>query len=198
MLEILVVYASRHGHTEKIAQHFADTILEPGVSVLVASVDEATSRRVAEFDGIAVVGSVHMEDHDPHLVAWVREHRHTLQTRPSAFCSVSMAAATDSGEARATAREYIDRFVEDTDWTPTRSLGVAGALQYPVYNFMTRQLVRQIAAHKGLSTDLSRETEYTDWAALEQFAEHFMAKVRADDYRAGCGFSRSGSAARAG
>jgi menaquinone-dependent protoporphyrinogen oxidase len=190
MLELLVVYASRHGHTEKIARHLADSLLGPGVSVLVATLDEAPDLHAGSFDGFAVVGSVHMADHDPHLVAWVREHRHSLQRRPSAFCSVSMAAAAGSDDAR----EYIDRFVEDSGWTPWRSIAVAGALQYPAYRFVTRQLVRQIAAHKGLSTDLSRETEYTDWAALEAFAERFMDRVRsADDSRSGRGSSLSGS-----
>ena len=196
MLSILIVHASRHGHTTKIARHLAERMLDSGVPVVTATVDEARGLRVADFDAFVVVGSVHMGDHDPDLSAWVREHRHALQRAPSGFFSVSMAAATEDGLQ--TAREYIDRFVEDTDWTPWRSIAVAGALQYPAYSFMTRQLVRQIAAHKGLSTDLSRETEYTDWSELDDFADRFLMKVRAADSHSDCGFSLIGSADRAG
>jgi menaquinone-dependent protoporphyrinogen oxidase len=192
MPDILIVYASRHGHTAKVAQRLAESVLEPGVSVVSASVADAPCLRVADFDGIIVGGSIHIGDHDPELLAWVRENRHDLQRLPSGFFSVSMAAIEDGSP---TAREYIDRFVEDTDWTPGRSIAVAGALQYPAYSFMTRQMVRQIAAHKGLSTDLSRETEYTDWSALEQFGQHFTEKVGARvGFRAGCGLTLTGSA----
>ena len=158
------------------------------------------ARQVRDFDGVIVEGSAHMGDHDPKLLAWVREHRHALQRVLGGFFSVSLAAATDSDEGRRlTAREYIDCFVEDSGWTPWHSLAVAGALQYPACSFMTRQMVRQIAAHKGLSTDLLRETEYTDWAALDAFAARFMERFHAaGEPRPGCGFSLSGSAGPGG
>lgn len=176
--KILIISASRHGHTRKIARHIADAAAAQGLEPCLLDVDAATDVDVREFDAVVVGGSIHMQRHDERLVAWVDRHRAVLGLRPTGFFSVSMASATDSDEGRATAREYIDRFVEDTDWTPRRCLAVAGALQYREYGFLTRQMVRQIAAQKGLSTDTSRDTEYTDWDELDRFAGALVADVR--------------------
>ena len=176
--KILIVSASRHGHTRKIAQHVADTVAACGLEPRLVDVDAAGELDVRDFDGVIVGGSIHMKRHDDRLVEWAHQHHALLGLRPTGFFSVSMASATDGDEARATAREYIDRFVEDTDWTPTRCLAVAGALQYREYSFLTRQMVRQIAHQQGLSTDISRDTEYTDWDELEEFARSVVAAVR--------------------
>ena len=175
---ILIVCASRHGHTRKIAQHVADVLEAQCLVHRIVDAEAAAGIDVRAFDGVIVGGSIHMERHDGRLVEWARQHRALLSLRPTGFFSVSMTSATVSEEARATARGYIDRFVEDTDWTPTRCLAVAGALQYREYSFLTRQMVRQIARQKGLSTDTSRDTEYTDWRELDEFVKSVAAAIQ--------------------
>lgn len=175
---VLIVCASRHGHTRKVAQHVANILAAQGLEPRRVAVDAAAGVDARDFDAVVVCGSIHMGRYDDRLVAWTHRHHTLLGQGPSALLSVSMASATDTPEARATAREYIDRFVEDTEWTPARCLAVAGALQYRKYGFLTRQMVRQIARQKGLSVDTGRDVEYTDWGELEEFARGIAAAVR--------------------
>ena len=43
---------------------------------------------------------------------------------------------------------------------------------------MKRRIMRSIARKEGGDTDLARDYEYTDWAAVEQFAHDMGTLVR--------------------
>ena len=55
---------------------------------------------------------------------------------------------------------------------------VAGALLYTRYNFLVRFVMRQITKAEGGDTDTSRDYEYTDWDAVDRFAEAFARQLR--------------------
>jgi menaquinone-dependent protoporphyrinogen oxidase len=97
---------------------------------------------------------------------------------PSAFFSVSLTAADDSDEARATVRELIDDVLDATGWTPREAVAFAGALQFKEYNLPTRVLMRLIAHKHDPRVDVHQDTDYTDWAAVDRFAEAFAASLR--------------------
>jgi menaquinone-dependent protoporphyrinogen oxidase len=89
--------------------------------------------------------------------------------------SVSLTAADDSEEARTTTWRLIDDFIEETGWTPRRSVAVAGALQYLEYDVFTRTLMRLMMRRGGHPTDAFRDYVYTDWDAVERFAREVAA-----------------------
>ena len=97
------------------------------------------------------------------------QHKFTLQT------DVLFGRDSDeiTDEAREAARDYIDDMQDDTGWTPTRSVTVAGALQYREYDFVTRLVMRVLMRHGDHPTDITRDYDYTDWEAVEGFARDF-------------------------
>jgi menaquinone-dependent protoporphyrinogen oxidase len=173
MSRILIDYSSHHCHTAEIAPRIAECLRTPATEVVVREVSAAGELEVHDFEAVIAGGSVHMERHDERLVEWARRHATSLNRMPSGFFSVSLAAAGDPGAARA----YADRFEEDTGWFPARTVCLAGALQYREYSFLTRQMVRRIAAAKDLPTDTSCDHVFTDWAAVERFADAVAGDV---------------------
>lgn len=174
----LVVYASTHGQTGKIARRVGEILVREGLDAHVFELPrEGPTPDPSSFDLVIAGGSVHGGHHHAHLVDWLRHHHSALGLRPSAFFSVSLTAADDTDEARAATRELIDRLVEDTDWTPDETLAVAGALEYREYDLPTRVLIRLIARRHGGSSDTSHDTEYTDWDAVERFASDVANRV---------------------
>jgi menaquinone-dependent protoporphyrinogen oxidase len=114
------------------------------------------------------------------MIQFVREHRDELAKARAVFMSVSMseAGAEDpaaSAERRqrsaVDAQRMIDRFINDTGWTPERCLPVAGALLYMHYNFLIRFIMKRISHANGGPTDTSRDYEFTDWAGLDRFVD---------------------------
>jgi menaquinone-dependent protoporphyrinogen oxidase len=168
MTRALVVFASTHGHTKRIAARIAEVLRETGLEAQEAPIAGAPDPQA--FDLVVVAGSIHGGKHHKDLVAWAREHQTTLAGTPSAFVSVSLTSAEDTDESRETAERYVDEFEEETGWAPPRVLEAAGALQYREYDFMTRLVVRLLASRHGMSTDTHEDHEFTDWADVERFA----------------------------
>jgi menaquinone-dependent protoporphyrinogen oxidase len=175
MSSVLVVYASTHGHTAKVAQRIAEAVRGAGADTTVVDVRDAADVDPARHDTIVVGGSIHRGHHQRELACWVKHHDDALASRPSALFSVSLTAAEDTDEARTATERCIDEFVEDTGWKPQRSIAIAGALQYREYNIHTRVLMRLIMKHGGRPTDTSHDYVYTDWDAVDRFGRDCAA-----------------------
>jgi menaquinone-dependent protoporphyrinogen oxidase len=101
-----------------------------------------------------------------------------LNTMPAAFFSVSLTEAATLPVDRAVVQPIIDKFLVETGWLPTLRASFAGALKYRRYNFLIRFVMKKIAGQQGGDTDTSRDYEYTDWAAVDQFAARIDSLAR--------------------
>ena len=179
-MTVLLVYASTHGHTAKIAERIAGAMRSAGASVEVRTVEEAGEVRADSYDAVVVAASVHGGAHQAEIVRWAEKRRAVLELKPSAFVSVSLTAAEDTDEGRTVTRGYVDDFVERTGWTPRQAVTLAGALQYREYDFMTRLVMRLLMHRGGHPTDIGRDFDYTDWDAVDRFGEEFARRVAAE------------------
>jgi menaquinone-dependent protoporphyrinogen oxidase len=179
MNQALVIYASTHGHTHKIATRIARALEEAGAVVDLRDADPKVDISPADYDAVIVGASIHAGHHQREIADWLGRHAATLSTMPSALFSVSLSAAEEDEEARATARRYIDELVESTGWTPRRTVTFAGALQYREYDFFTRLLIKLMMRRAGHPTDASRDYDYTDWDAVDRFGRDCAALLPA-------------------
>jgi len=169
-MRALVLYASTHGQTEKVALRISEVMRDQGVEAVAEKADGGSDIDPSNFDTVVVGASIHAGHHQRAVLDWVKAHAPTLNSMPSTFYSVSLSAAEDSAESREANRKYIDDFSDETGWSPTETAFFAGALQYREYDFMTRLLMRLISKHQHQPTDTSRDYEYTDWEQVESFA----------------------------
>jgi menaquinone-dependent protoporphyrinogen oxidase len=178
--QVLVVYASTHGHTARIAERLGAVLREQGIGVRLLTVEDAGADvDPSAFDGVIVGASVHAGHHQRRVVTWMSEHRAALNGRSSAFFSVSLTAADDTDEARETVQALIDDVLDASGWTPTVTTAFAGALQFHAYNVAERVLMRLIARRHGEHADGHADVDYTDWSAVERFGQRFAATVMA-------------------
>lgn len=185
MERVGVFFATREGQARKIAAHIGAALVARGLEVATHDVRDADAPQALERSESAVlVGSVHLGKHEPELVDFVRAHRARLEAIPSAFLSVCGAeAGVEAGppELRPTAAAHVAQqlraFEDATGWHPAHVRPVAGAYVYTRYNVLVRWVMKQIAKAEGLSTDTSRDHEYTDWLALDDFAKALAAEL---------------------
>jgi menaquinone-dependent protoporphyrinogen oxidase len=175
MADVLVLYASKHGHTAKIAHRIAQVLREDGLDVDVR--DSTADLSPGDYRGVIVGASIHAGHHQREIVDWAKQHALALGEKPSGFFSVCLAVADDTDEARASALKYIDDFSDETGWSPETTTSFAGALQYLEYDFVTRLLIRLMMRHEGHPTDTSRDFDYTDWDAVARFGHDFAATL---------------------
>jgi len=176
-----VFFATREGHTRKIADRIAADLRAHDVDVDVHDVRTLHSAiDWSQYAAACVAASVHGGRHEREVIEFARRHRDDLQRLGAAFVSVTLSeAGAEDPHAPAERRErsaadvqrLIDVFVEETGWRPGRSLAVAGALAYSRYNILLRFVMKRIARRQGASTDTSRDYEFTNWPALDRFVD---------------------------
>jgi menaquinone-dependent protoporphyrinogen oxidase len=184
MERLLIVYATREGHTRRVADRLSGSLQSKGMFVEVADAARLTAELdLRSYDGVILAGSVHVGRHEPELIRFVKQHRAALQQLRAAFVSVSMSqAAVESTsttrkqreEATARVRAAFALFEHETGWTPDRTLAVAGALLYRHYWPIVRFIMRAKARSAGAPTDVKRDHVLTDWSALDRFGEDFL------------------------
>ena len=187
MKPVGVFYATREGHTHRLAEHVAASLRQRGLDAIVNDVrEQPAATKLDQYAGAVVAASVHAGRHEAEMVRFVKEHLGELESLPSAFLSVTLSEAgaersdvtpEERSKFAADVQKVINRFFEDTGWHPKRVKPVAGALLYTRYNFLVRFVMKRIARAVGGSTDTSRDHEYTDWVSLDQFVAELANEI---------------------
>ncbi len=171
MSTCLVYYATSDGQTAKIARRIAERLGIHGIAVEVAEAPADVDP--ARFDAVLVGDSIHIGHYHRKMMKFLRRRRDALAGRPSGFFSVCLGIASKNEEDRTRARGFVDAMVEETGWHPDRVAVFAGATAYTRYGPLTRWVMKRIAEREGGSTDTTRDHEYTDWSAVDAFADAF-------------------------
>ena len=180
-----IFFATREGHTRRIAHRIATDLRAHGAEVDVFDVRTEKPSDWSVYSAACVAASVHVGHHEPEIIAFVRRHRVELERLSAGFVSVTLSEAGAEDPNRSEAQRQrsaadvqhmIDVFVTDTGWRPDRCLPVAGALAYGQYNIFVRFIMKRIARKAGAPTDTSRDYEFTNWGALDRFVEELTGK----------------------
>ena len=184
---VAVFFATREGHTQRIAERITTDLLVLGFDVDLLAVRRPLPFSLSNYAAAVLAASVHGGSHEKEMVQFVKDHRSELERITTAFLSVTLSEA--GAERRdATPVEHaqfaldVDRmlgkFFNETKWLPTLAKPVAGALLYTHYNFLVRLIMRRIAKKAGAATDTSRDYVYTDWVGLDKFVDDLAAEIR--------------------
>ena len=174
---VLVVYFSHDGQTTKIARRIMETLRDCGVDATLSDGgSEQIGREIGTHDAVVIGAAVRFGHHLAQAEELVRQHVARLSARPSAFFSVSLAAAGNDKQHHE-AERLVEEFLARTGWKPRRTETFAGALRYREYNFFLRLVMRLISAKAGGDTDASRDYVYTDWGAVDRFARDFAQQL---------------------
>ena len=178
-MKVLIVYGTTEGQTRKISAEMVERIGESGRDAELRDIASLPANfKVDKYDTVIVAASVHQQRYQSSLAHFVKKNLQQLKSKPTAFVSVSLSSVLE--EDHIDAQGYVDQFLTETGWQPTRTELVAGALAYTRYDFFKRQIMKLIVSRGGGPTDASHDYEFTDWDALSKFVDSFleMAEVQ--------------------
>lgn len=180
-VRILVVYHSEEGQTARIAERIATVLSEHGAVVERATTEADPSPD--GFDGVVAGDSIHLGRHSRSLRRWLTHHADVLDSLPTALFQVSLTSAHDDPEKTDEAHELLQRLLDGTGFDPDIVGLFAGSLAYTRYGWLKRTMMHRIAASQGDPTDTSTDHEFTDWDAVEHFANDAIALIRTSPRR---------------
>ncbi len=178
MPHILLLYATREGQTEKIARKLASHLSAAGAEVHLEPASPSETIDVTAYDLVICGASLHAGHIEKEMLATLTRHA-ALSNVARSFFLVSLSAAVEDPAERA--RELADARTKLDAQLPFAFDDVemiAGALRYSVYSRPVRWLMQRIARNVGTDTDTNRDYEFTDWAAVADYAARLLARAK--------------------
>lgn len=171
---VLIVYASRHGQTARIARYMRGVLRAEGACVTLVSTG-ALPRGLspATFDGAIVGSPVHFHHHLRGVGQFVRTHVDALNAMPSAFFSVSGLAGSADQKERDSAAQLANDFLTRCGWQPSLTRPLGGILDYTPYNALLRWVMQRLARAHDEPAATSRGHELTSWEQVRTFVYDF-------------------------
>lgn len=171
----LVVFHTAEGQSEKIASAVATELWSRGVDADVW--DTRIAPAPDGYQGVVVGDSIHAQHHSRQLRRYLSEHHDAIARLPLGLFQVSLTSATDDPQHTAAAQRLVDELEAEVDLHPDVVGLLAGRLAYTQYGWLKRRLMRWISRREGGDTDMSRDYEYTNWDAVQRFADDIAGVI---------------------
>jgi menaquinone-dependent protoporphyrinogen oxidase len=169
MAKILIIYSTTDGHTRHLCGRLGQMIEQTGHQVTVISIDDEPSVQKDSFDKIVLGASIRYGKHSKQVYQFIKTYQALLDSKPSAFFSVCL-VARKPGKNTPQTNPYFKKFVKRIAWRPKETAVFAGKINYPIYDFWDRQIIRLIMWITKGPTDPRTVAEFTDWTQVEAFA----------------------------
>ena len=168
MTKILILYSTTDGHTRKICERLRQVIEQQAHQVTVVSVKDEPLVDLRSFDKIVIGASIRYGKHNPLIYQFIKRHAQLLDARPNAFFTVNIVARKPE-KNRPETNPYMRQFLTNTSWRPRELAVFAGKIDYPLYGFLDRFMIRLIMFMTNGPTDSKAVIEFTDWQQVETF-----------------------------
>ncbi len=165
MSKVMVVYATKSGCTEGVAQRIGACLAEKGATVEVVPVSEAGAPE--DYDAVVVGSGVRMSQwHEP-ARTWVATHAQQLDAMPVAFYTVNLTMAKEPERADEV-RTWTDQLIESTGVKPLDVGLFAGWNEPKEFSFLERTILKAMKAPQG---------DFRDWASIDSWADDVSTKL---------------------
>lgn len=171
MSRLALLYMGCEGQTRKITERIDYCLTRSGHDTVVISIAELKDDFSLEsFDGVILGSSIRYGKHHRECYQFIEKYSDQLARIPSYFFSVNLTARKPERRDPHNNR-YLQKFLKQISWTPDRVDVFAGALLYTQYHWVDKQMIRLIMKLTGGPTDITQNTEFTDWRRVKAFAE---------------------------
>ncbi len=168
MADILILYSTTDGHTRKICRRLKQAIEQQAHQVTVVSMDDESTLDLQSFDKIVIGASIRYGKHRQQVYEFIKENEGLLDTKPNAFFTVNVVARKPDKNQPET-NPYLKKFLKQISWQPKELAVFAGKINYKMYRFWDRQMIRLIMWITKGPTDPATDIEFTDWQQVDAF-----------------------------
>jgi len=172
MSSILIIYSSVDGHTKTICERI-EGVIKTSLNTTLMSLDDATHEDISKYDRIVIGASIRYGKHRPSLFNFIEKNLDLLNSKYSAFFTVNIVARKPEKNTAKT-NPYMIKFLKKSPWKPNLLDVFAGKLDFPTYNFSDKYIIKFIMWITKGPTDTSKVYEFTNWAAVDNFAKKLI------------------------
>ena len=177
---VLFVFASRDGHTRKMAQRMADVLFSLDCESCVCDLATGTPdpQTVANASTIVLLAPVRYGYALPAMRKFIARHKNLIDNRRLALVNINLTARKPNKNQPQT-NPYMKKWMKKQKLKPDLAAVFAGCLDYPRYNPFDRFMIRFIMRITGGPCDGKCVVDYTDWDKVDAFAVSIVDMCRA-------------------
>ena len=173
MRKIGIIYSTADGHTKHICEKLESIIVGQKLNVDLVSIKDF-NKNVTDYDTIVIGASVRYGKHNESIVKFMIDNKSALQSIRTIFFSVNLVARKEEKNTPDT-NPYLIKFLKTIDWRPEILDVFAGRLDYSIYTFFDRIMIRLIMKLTNGPTKTESAIEYTDWNRVQKLGEKICA-----------------------
>jgi menaquinone-dependent protoporphyrinogen oxidase len=168
MAHIVFVYSTLDGHTLEICERLRAVALREGHQATLRELTAGSEVDLEPFDRIVIGASVRYGKHRPEVTRFINENVNRLQATSSAFFSVNAVARKPEKHEPQT-NPYVKKFLKGITWQPSLVAIFGGKIDYPVYRFWDKTMIRFIMWMTNGPTDPNSSFDFTNWEEVDAF-----------------------------
>jgi menaquinone-dependent protoporphyrinogen oxidase len=174
-----IFYASRDGHTRRIAERVATGLSAAGIAAEPINVAEPHALKdLAASPYVVLIAAIRYGHHLREAEAALDVYEKLAKKPPLALASVNLTARKPE-KCTPQTNPYLRKWIKRRRLTPDLAIAIAGRLVYPRYTLFDRLAIQMIMTMTGGVTDPTAEVDYTDWNGVDAFALKIAERVRA-------------------
>jgi menaquinone-dependent protoporphyrinogen oxidase len=170
MARIIILYSTTDGHTREICSYLQQLVEKSGDEVTLVCIDDDPEVDLEPFDKIVIGASIRYGKHNVKVYRFIEENLSVLNKKPNAFFSVN-AVARKAEKAQPDTNPYLQKFLKQIAWQPKELAVFAGKIDYQMYRFVDRFMIRFIMWMTKGPTDPNTNIEFTDWSQVDKFGQ---------------------------
>ena len=143
----------------------------------MCELNEASQDDLNRARMILIGAAIRYGKHKPEVYDFISTHRATLDSRISGFFSVCLVARKANKNTPQT-NPYYKKFLKRSGWQPDLMAVFAGKVNYPIYNWSDRLMIRLIMWITKGPTDPQTVKEFTDWQRVNDFATEIGNRLK--------------------
>lgn len=166
-MKALVVYSTKTGCTEGVAERIGKELAAHGVAVDVMAADKAPSPEA--YDAVVVGSGIRAGQWHSSAKAWFSAHADALRELPVAMytCCLTMA---DDAEKTEEVRAYTDSLLAGSGIEPIDIGLFAGWNEPKAFGFAERTILKVMKAPQG---------DFRDWDAIDEWTRGVAPRLSA-------------------
>jgi menaquinone-dependent protoporphyrinogen oxidase len=174
MAKIGFIVSTVDGHTLEICNRLVQVAAEAGFETSVVKLTADANIDLSEFDRIVIGASVRYGKHRPEVVRLINDNLDILRSKQAAFFSVN-AVARKPEKREPHTNPYVRKFFQSVAWEPALIGIFGGRIDYSMYRFWDRTMIRFIMWMTKGPTALDSKVDFTDWSEVEAFGRALCA-----------------------
>lgn len=170
-MKVLIAYSSRFGHSLKIAEEMGNVFKNNHVAVDLCNLETVTTlpNPIQGYDAVIITASIRYGKFHKKLNEFIAQYKTELKDTLDVFIPINLVARKPHKRLLEN-NNYVQKFLEEAGWQPSKINIMPGALEYPKYNFLDRSMIKFIMWMTKGEMDTSKTIDYTDWDEVRAFA----------------------------